>query len=166
MSENQRAGVHDDDSPTDWHRNLTAAGWELPPLAAPLGAYVPAKRAGNLVFTSGCLPVVDGVIQHAGKVGVDVTSEDAARAAELCALNGLTAINSLVGLDQVVQVVRVTGFVSSAPGFAQQPSVVNGASQVLAKVFGDAGTHARSAVGVSELPLNAPVEIELVVEVH
>ena len=144
---------------------LTELGIELPAVVAPLAAYVPAVRTGNLVYTSGQLPMVDGALPQAGKVGGDVTAEEAKGLARTCALNALAAVHSLVGVDSVVRVVKVVGFVASAPGFNGQPGVVNGASELLGDVFGDAGVHARSAVGVSELPLNAPVEVELIVEV-
>lgn len=144
---------------------LAELGVELPAVVAPLAAYVPAVRTGSLVYTSGQLPMVDGKLPQAGKVGAEVTAEEAKGLARTCALNALAAIHSLVGVDSVVRVVKVVGFVASAPGFNGQPGVVNGASELLGDVFGDAGVHARSAVGVSELPLNAPVEVELIVEV-
>ncbi|MBJ7339512.1 RidA family protein [Mycolicibacterium sp.] len=144
---------------------LTELGIELPEVVAPLAAYVPAVRTGNLVYTSGQLPMIDGALPKSGKVGADVSQEDAKDLARICALNALAAVHSLVGIDAVTRVVKVVGFVASAPGFNGQPGVVNGASQLLGDVFGDAGAHARSAVGVSELPLDAPVEVELIVEV-
>jgi enamine deaminase RidA (YjgF/YER057c/UK114 family) len=144
---------------------LTALGLALPPVAAPLAAYVPAVRSGSLVFTSGQVPIVGGVLQAAGKVGADVSADDAVGLARTAALNALAAIDALVGLDNVVRVVKVVGYVASAPDFTGQPAVVNGASALLGEVFGAAGAHARSAVGVAALPLDAPVEIELVVEV-
>lgn len=144
---------------------LAELGVSLPAVATPLAAYVPAVRTGNLVYTSGQLPLVGGELIRTGKVGAEVKPEDAKLAARTCALNALAAIDALVGLDSVVRVVKVVGFVASAPGFNGQPGVVNGASDFLGEVFGDAGAHARSAVGVSELPLDAPVEVELVVEV-
>ncbi len=148
------------------HREkLTELGLELPPVVAPLASYVPAVRSGNLVFTSGQLPMVDGKLVHSGKVGAAVTPEQAADLARIAAFNALAAIDALVGLDVVTRVVKVVGFVASASGFTGQPAVVNGASNFLGEVFGDAGAHARSAVGVAELPLDAPVEIELVVEI-
>ena len=137
----------------------------LPTPATPLAAYVPAVRTGNLVYTSGQLPLIGGELTHAGKVGAEVTPEEAKAAARTCALNALAAIHSLVGIDSVSRVVKVVGFVASSAGFNGQPAVVNGASEFLGEVFGEAGTHARSAVGVSELPLDAPVEVELIVEV-
>lgn len=153
-----------------WTQRLAELGIELPPVAAPVAAYVPAVRTGDLVYTSGQLPIVDGNLGIRGKVSegaegiVDVTSATAA--ARQCALNALAAIDALVGIDSVVRVVKVVGFVASAPGFTGQPKVINGASELLGEIFGDAGVHARSAVGVAELPLGAPVEVELIVEVR
>lgn len=145
---------------------LAQLGLTLPAVAKPLAAYVPAVRTGNLVYTSGQLPSVEGALTLTGKVGAEVTPEDAKIAARTCALNALAAVHALVGVDAVTRVVKVVGFVASAPGFNGQPGVVNGASELLGEVFGDAGVHARSAVGVSELPLDAPVEVELIVEVN
>jgi enamine deaminase RidA (YjgF/YER057c/UK114 family) len=145
---------------------LRELGIELPPVAAPLAAYVPAVRSGVLVFTSGQLPIVGGVLARAGKVGAEVSPQDAAALARTAVLNALAAVDALVGLDAVVRVVKVVGFVASAPGFTGQPGVVNGASELLGEVFGAAGAHARSAVGVAALPLDSPVEVELVVEVR
>jgi enamine deaminase RidA (YjgF/YER057c/UK114 family) len=142
---------------------LAELGIELPAVAKPLASYVPAVRTGNLVYTSGQLPTQGGKLAQAGKVGIAVTPEEGKALARLCTLNALAAIDALVGIDSVVQVVKVVGFVASAAGFTGQPGVVNGASDLLAEVFG--GSHARSAVGVSELPLDSPVEVELVVEV-
>jgi enamine deaminase RidA (YjgF/YER057c/UK114 family) len=144
---------------------LAELGISLPDVVAPLAAYVPAARTGNLVYTSGQLPMQSGALAAAGKVGADVSPEDAKALARVCALNALAAVHSLVGIDAVIRVVKVVGFVASAPGFNGQPRVINGASELLGEVFGEAGAHARSAVGVSELPLNAPVEVELIVEV-
>ena len=144
---------------------LAELGVSLPAVAAPLAAYVPAVRTGNLVYTSGQLPLAGGELIRTGKVGAEVSPEDAKAAARTCALNALAAIDALVGIDSVVRVVKVVGFVASSPGFSGQPGVVNGASEFLGEVFGGAGSHARSAVGVSELPLDAPVEVELIVEV-
>jgi enamine deaminase RidA (YjgF/YER057c/UK114 family) len=144
---------------------LAELGIALPPVAAPAGAYIPARRTGSLVFTAGQVPFVDGKLAATGKVGADVDADLAYDLARTCALNALAAIDALVGLDAVTGIVKVVGFVASAPGFGGQPGVVNGASDVLGEVFGDAGRHARSAVGVAELPLNAPVEVELIVEV-
>ncbi|WP_130839857.1 RidA family protein [Corynebacterium neomassiliense] len=139
----------------------------LPAVAAPVAAYVPALRSGDLVLTSGQLPFVDGELPATGSVGQDAAvSPDRARDyARTATLNALAAVDALVGLDSVVQVVKVVGFVASAPGFGGQPGVVNGASELLGEIFGDAGAHARSAVGVAELPLGSPVEIELIVRV-
>ena len=149
------------------HDRLAELGLELPPVVPPVAAYVPAVRTGNLVFTSGQLPMVDGELPAIGKVGALVTAEQAKELARTCALNALAAIDALVGLEYVIKVVKVVGFVASAPDFTGQPGVVNGASELLGEVFeGEAGTHARSAVGVAALPLDAPVEVELVVEVR
>ncbi|KAA2262245.1 RidA family protein [Solihabitans fulvus] len=144
---------------------LAELGIELPTVAAPLAAYVPAARSGSLVFTSGQLPFVDGALAATGKVGGEVGPEEAKGHARLCALNALAAVHALVGIDSVVRVVKVVGYVASAEGFTGQPAVINGASELLGEVFGEAGQHARAAVGVAELPLGAPVEVELVVEV-
>ena len=148
-----------------WSARLAELGIELPEVVAPLAAYVPAVRTGNLVYTAGQLPITAGKLPATGKVGAEVTPEDGKALARVCALNALAAVNSLVGIDAVTRVVKVVGFVASAPGFNGQPGVVNGASELFGEVFGDAGAHARSAVGVSELPLDAPVEVELIVEV-
>ena len=144
---------------------LAELGLALPPVVAPVAAYVPARRGGPFVYTSGQLPMVDGALPATGKVGAQVSAERATELARICALNALAAVDALVGLDAVVGVVKVVGFVASAPGFTGQPAVVNGASNLLVDVFGEAGAHARSAVGVAVLPLDAPVEVELVVEV-
>ena len=144
---------------------LGQLGITLPEVVAPLASYVPAARTGSLVYTSGQLPMEAGQLRRTGKVGAEVSPEDGKAMARICALNALAAVHSLVGIDAVARVVKVVGFVASAPGFNGQPSVINGASDLLAEVFGDAGAHARSAVGVSELPLDAPVEVELIVEV-
>jgi enamine deaminase RidA (YjgF/YER057c/UK114 family) len=144
---------------------LAELGLELPTVVKPLASYVPAVRTGNLVYTAGQLPMVDGALAGSGKVGAEVTPERAAELARICALNALAAVDALVGIESVTRVVKVVGFVASASGFTGQPSVVNGASQLLGDVFGEAGIHARSAVGVAELPLDAPVEVELIVEV-
>ena len=145
---------------------LGQLGIELPEVAKPLASYVPAVRSGNLVYTSGQLPMQAGALAQTGKVGAQVTPEEGKALARICVLNALAAVDSLVGIDAVTRVVKVVGFVSSAAGFNGQPGVVNGASDLLGEVFGDRGAHARSAVGVSELPLDAPVEVELVVEVE
>jgi enamine deaminase RidA (YjgF/YER057c/UK114 family) len=152
-------------SGSTWLARLGNLGVALPQVAAPLAAYVPAARTGNVVYTSGQLPFDSGKLAGTGKVGADVTPEEGKAMARICALNALAAVDALVGLNSVTQVVKVVGFVASAPGFNAQPSVVNGASDLLVEVFADKGAHARSAVGVAELPMNAPVEIELIVEV-
>jgi len=143
---------------------LAKLGLTLPPVVPPVASYVPALRSGDLVFTSGQLPVVEGRLPAVGKVGAQVSPEQGNELARTCAINALAAIDALVGLDAVRRVVKVVGFVASAPDFTGQPAVVNGASDLLGEVFGDAGRHARSAVGVASLPLDAPVEVELVVE--
>ncbi len=148
-----------------WSDRLAEQGIKLPEVVAPLAAYVPAVRTGNLVYTAGQLPITAKQLVVTGKVGADVTPEVGKTLARVCALNALAAIHSLVGIDSVTRVVKVVGFVASAPGFNGQPGVINGASELFGEVFGDAGTHARSAVGVSELPLDAPVEVEVIVEV-
>jgi enamine deaminase RidA (YjgF/YER057c/UK114 family) len=146
---------------------LAALGLTLPTAAAPVAAYVPAVKSGNLVFTAGQLPVVDGKLVLTGKVGSDVTLEDAKKMAEICALNALAAISLVADIDKIEKVIRVGGFVNSAPGFVAIPAVINGASELLIKLFGDVnGKHARTAVGVAELPLNAPVEIEIIIELN
>lgn len=145
---------------------LRALGLELPDVPAPAGSYVPAVRTGNLIFTAGQVPFEDGQLSHTGKVGEDVSIEEAQEAARVCALNAIAAAASEAGgLDDIRRVLRLTGYVASASGFNRQPEVVNGASDVIGEIFGEAGLHARSAVGVAELPLGAPVEVELVVEV-
>jgi enamine deaminase RidA (YjgF/YER057c/UK114 family) len=144
---------------------LAELGLELPPIAPPAGAYVPAVVAGNLVYTSGQLPFTDGALPATGKVGASVAAEDAAGYARTCALNALAAVASVIGsLDRVTRVVKVVVFVASAPDFTAQPTVANGASGLLLEVFGDPGRHARSAVGVAVLPLDSPVEVELILE--
>ncbi len=145
---------------------LAAAGLTLPEATTPLAAYVPAVLSGRYVYTSGQLPVVDGELIATGKVGVEIDPEQAAELAARCALNAIAAIKSVIGdLDKVVRVVKVVGFVASDPEFSGQPAVMNGASNLLLEAFGDAGRHARSAVGVAVLPRNAPVEVEVIVEV-
>ena len=145
---------------------IAELGLQLPDVVAPLAAYVPAARVGTLIFTSGQLPLRNGELMAKGLVGVDVDPEHAAACARICALNALAAVRSLTGdLSQVTSIVKVVGYVASSPDFSGQPAVVNGASELLGDVFGDAGKHARSAVGVASLPLGAPVEIEMIVEV-
>ncbi|MGH3415099.1 MAG: RidA family protein [Actinocrinis sp.] len=147
-------------------QRLAALGLTVPSVAKPLAAYVPALRSGSLVFTSGQLPTVDGKLLRTGKVGAQVSAEEAKKLAERCALNALAAVKAEIGeLSWVVRVVKVVGFVASAPDFTGQPGVINGASELLGTVFGEAGAHARSAVGVAVLPLDAPVEVELTVEI-
>jgi enamine deaminase RidA (YjgF/YER057c/UK114 family) len=142
-------------------------GFELPEVAKPLAAYIPAKQVGNLVMTSGQVPLVKGIINYAGKVGSDLTEEDGQKAAQICALNCLAAIKSVIGnLDKVVEVVKLTVFVASASNFTAQPKVANGASELIGKIFGEPGKHVRSAVGVTALPLDASVEIEMIVSVE
>jgi enamine deaminase RidA (YjgF/YER057c/UK114 family) len=154
------------DAAVDVRARLTELGLQLPAVVPPVAAYVPAVRSGDLVFTSGQLPMVEGALPAMGKVGALVTPEQAKELARTCALNALAAIDALVGLESVVRIVKVVGFVASVPDFTGQPGVVNGASELLGDVFGEAGAHARSAVGVAALPLDAPVEVELVVEVR
>lgn len=145
---------------------LAQLGLDVPAVAKPVAAYVPAMRSGSLVFTSGQLPMIDGKLPATGKVGAEVSAEEAKQLAERCALNALAAIKAEIGeLSRVRRVVKVVGFVASAPDFTGQPAVINGASELLGKVFGEAGAHARSAVGVAVLPLDAPVEVELTVEI-
>lgn len=144
---------------------LSELGLELPALAKPVAAYLPAVISGNLVFTAGQLPFVDGALPATGKVGAEVSAEDAKVLAARCVLNGLAAAHSVIGsLDRITRVVKVVGFVASEPSFTGQPGVINGASELLGEIFGESGAHARSAVGVSVLPLDAPVEIEFVFE--
>jgi enamine deaminase RidA (YjgF/YER057c/UK114 family) len=148
-------------------RRLAELGLELPEVAAPVAAYVPALRSGEFVFTSGQLPFHGGKLPVTGKVGAEVTPEEAKAQARVCALNALAAVKSVIGdLDLVEQVVKVVGFVASAPDFTGQPGVINGASELLGSALGDAGRHARSAVGVAVLPLDAPVEVEIQVRVR
>ncbi|KMS85426.1 RidA family protein [Prauserella rugosa] len=144
---------------------LAELGIELPGVAAPVASYIPAVRTGAHVYTSGQLPFVEGALAATGKVGGEVSPEEAKQYARTATLNALAAVHDLVGIDAITRVVKVTGFVASAEGFNGQPAVINGASELLGEVFGDAGAHARSAVGVAELPLGAPVEVELIVEV-
>ncbi|HKH51814.1 MAG TPA: RidA family protein [Mycobacterium sp.] len=148
-----------------WSARLAELGIELPEVVPPAGAYIPAVRTGNLVYTAGQMPMQSGKLVGTGKVGAEVSPEEGKALARVCALNALGAVHSLVGVDAITRVVKVVGFVASAPGFHGQPGVINGASELFGEVFGDAGAHARSAVGVSELPLDAPVEVELIVEV-
>ena len=144
---------------------LAALGLSVPQVAAPVASYIPALRSGDHVFTSGQLPLRDGALIHTGKVGGEVTLEDGAACAQQCVLNALAAVASQVPLDQVRRIVKLTVFVASTPDFTGQPKVANGASDLVGEVFGEAGRHTRSAVGVAVLPLDAPVEVEMVVEV-
>ena len=144
---------------------LRALGYELPDLPRPAGSYVLVPRTGALLLTAGQLPFKDGRLPYAGKVGAEVSVEDAKEAARLCTLNTLAAVKAEAGtLENVRRIVKITGYVASAAGFNGQPEVINGASNLLGEVFGEQGLHARTAVGVSELPLNAPVEVESVIE--
>lgn len=145
---------------------LAEIGLTLPEIATPVAAYVPAVRSGNLIFLSGQLPMVNGELPQTGKVGGTVTPDEAHELAKICALNGIAAVKGIIGdLEKVVRIVKVTGFVASVPDFVSAPVVVNGASNVLLQAFGDKGVHARSSLGVAALPLDAPVEVELIVEV-
>ncbi|NGO70063.1 RidA family protein [Streptomyces boncukensis] len=147
-------------------QRLAGLGLTLPATATPAGAYVPAQRSGSYVYTAGQVPLVEGTLQVTGKVGAEVTPEQAKELARVCALNCLAAVKSVAGdLDRVVRVVKVTGFVASAPDFTGQPGVLNGASELLGEVLGAKGVHARSAVGVAVLPMDAPVEVEMQVEI-
>ena len=148
-----------------FHARLRELGYELPGVAKPLASYVPAVRVGDQVWTSGQLPLVEGALPLTGKVGAEVTTEQAQEQARIAALNALAAIDAEVGLDNVSRVVKIVGFVASDPAYADQPVVINGASDFIGEVFGDAGKHARSAVGVAALPKNASVEIVLIVEI-
>lgn len=145
---------------------LSELGLTVPAVAAPVAAYVPAIRDGNIVMTSGQLPFVDGKLAATGKVGAEVSPEDAAQLAQTCALNAIAAVKSIVDDLDSVRVVKVVGFVASDPSFTGQPAVINGASELFAKAFGENGAHARSAVGVAVLPLDAPVEVEVTVSVR
>ncbi|MFI1192698.1 RidA family protein [Micromonospora sp. NPDC020750] len=147
------------------HAKLAELGLTLPEVVPPVASYVPAVQSGQHVYVSGQLPVAQGKLLATGKVGAGVSADQAKDLAQRCALNALAAVDALVGLENVVKIVKVTGFVASAPGFTGQPGVINGASDLFGAVFGEAGRHARSAVGVAELPLDAPVEVELIVEV-
>ena len=144
---------------------LRELGISLPQVAAPVAAYVPAIRTGNQVWTSGQIPFVNGELAATGKVGAEVSAEDAYNYARIAALNALAAVDALVGIDKVTRVLKIVGFVASAEDFGGQPAVINGASELMGEIFGDAGAHARSAIGVAELPLNSPVEVEIIVEI-
>jgi enamine deaminase RidA (YjgF/YER057c/UK114 family) len=151
--------------PTDPHAKLAELGLSLPSVSPPKGSYVPAVRSGNHVYVSGQVPMIDGELICTGKVGADITLERARELSQQCALAALAAIDSVAGLAHVVRIVKVVGFIASAEGFSGQPSVLNGASDLFVAVFGEAGRHARSAIGVAELPLGSPVEVEVVAEV-
>jgi enamine deaminase RidA (YjgF/YER057c/UK114 family) len=150
----------------DAYARLAELGLTLPQVVPPVAAYLPAVQSGNHVYVSGQVPMVEGKLAATGKVGAEVTAEEAADLARICALNALAAIEALVGLGRLVKIVKVTGFVASAPGFTGQPAVINGASNLFGEVLGEQGRHARSAVGVAELPLGAPVEVEVIAEVQ
>ena len=151
---------------TDVRAKLAEIGLYLPIAAKPVAAYVPAIRTGNMVFTAGQLPLIDGKIPLTGKVGSSVSIEQAQEFAQVCALNCLAAVETVADVNKIVKVVRVVGYVNGVSGFVTQPAVINGASELFIHVWGEGGKHARSAIGVAELPLNAPVELELVVEVE
>jgi enamine deaminase RidA (YjgF/YER057c/UK114 family) len=150
---------------TDVRAKLAELGLTLPVAALPIAAYVPAVRTGNIVFTAGQLPLVDGAMAQTGKTGGDVSVERAKELAQICALNALAAVELVADINKIVKVVRVVGYVNGVAGFVNHPAVVNGASELFVHIWGDAGKHARSAIGVAELPLNSPVEIELTVEI-
>ena len=152
---------------SNFEESLLLKGLKLPEIPKPVAAYIPAKQTGNLVFTAGQLPMVNGELISKGLLGQDVDIDEANKAARICTLNALAAIKSVIGdLDRIKEIVRVVGYVASVPTFTQQPAVVNGASELLLEIFGENGKHARSAVGMAVLPLNASVEIELTVEVE
>lgn len=154
-----------DSAPASPEERLAALGLTLPPVVVPLAAYVPAVKSGTIVYTAGQLPMADGQLLSSGKVGAEVGTAEAAALARTCALNALAAAASVAGgLSAIKRIIKLTGYVASAPDFTGQPQVVNGASELLLDVFGDAGRHARSAVGAAVLPLNAPVEVDLIVE--
>jgi enamine deaminase RidA (YjgF/YER057c/UK114 family) len=144
---------------------LSQLGLQVPVAAKPVAAYVPAARTGNLVFTAGQLPLVDGQMVLGGKVGGDVDVEQANKLAEICALNCLAAVETIVPIEKIVRIIRVVGYVNGVSGFTNQPAVINGASELFLNIWGDLGKHARSAVGIADLPRNSPVEIELTVEI-
>lgn len=150
----------------NWTARLEELGIKLPAVAAPVAAYVPAIQVGNQVWTSGQLPFVDGELSVTGKVGAEVDQDTAYDLARTAVLNAVAAVDDLVGVDKISRVVKIVGFVASDADFHAQPAVVNGASEAIQEIFGDQGVHARSAVGVAVLPLNSPVEVELIVEVE
>lgn len=170
MSNSSTESTSGGSTTSTYQDRLAELGIELPPVAAAVGAYVPAVKSGDLVFTSGQLPFIDGALPRTGLVGVpsdhpgaEVSPEDAYDLAKTATLNAVAAIAEVIDLENIEQIVKVNGFVASANGFGGQPGVVNGASDVLGEIFGDAGVHARAAVGVAELPMGSPVEIELIV---
>ena len=147
-------------------KKMKELGFTLPETVKPLAAYIPAIRTGDYIYTSGQVPFAEGVLKYSGKIGYDLSIEEGQKAAELCALNALSAIKSELGdLNKIERIVKVTVFVNSADGFTDQPKVANGASEFLGKIFGEAGKHVRSAVGVNELPVNSAVEVEMIVKV-
>ncbi len=147
-------------------QKLQSMGITLPETPKPVAAYIPAIQTGDLVFTSGQIPMVKGELKYKGKLGIEFSKEDGYDAAKLCAINALSAVKSLIGdLDKIEQIIKVVGFVASADGFTEQPAVVNGASEFLQEALGEKGVHARSAVGVAELPLGVAVEVELIVKI-
>ncbi|MHB1125940.1 MAG: RidA family protein [Bacillota bacterium] len=149
-----------------YEKRIEELGLKIPEAPKPVAAYIPAVKVDNLVFTSGQIPFVHGELLFRGKVGGDLSEEEGYQAAKVCALNCLSVIKGLIGsLDRIEKIVKVTGYVNSAPGFTRQPLVINGASELLADIFGEAGQHARAAIGVSELPVNAAVEVDMVVKV-
>ncbi|MHA2787872.1 RidA family protein [Corynebacterium sp. S7] len=150
----------------NWTKRFAELGIELPTVAAPVAAYVPATQVGNQVWTSGQLPFVDGALPAEGKVGAEVDEETAYKLARVAVLNAIAAVDDLVGVDKISRVLKIVGFVASDPDFTKQPAVINGASEALQEIFGEQGAHARSAVGVAVLPLNSPVEVELIVELE
>lgn len=149
-----------------YEKKLEEMGIVIPEAPKPLAAYIPALREGNLVYTAGQLPLISGELKYKGKLGTDISEEEGQKAAEICAINCLSVIKSVIGsLDQIERIMKVTVFINSSSGFSAQPKVANGASEFLVKVFGESGKHVRSAVGVNELPLNAPVEIEMIAKI-
>lgn len=147
-------------------QRLKELGFTVPTAPKPLAAYIPAVKTGNLIFTAGQLPLVDGQMAGVGKVGGEISVERGRELAEIAALNALAAVETITSIDNILRIVRVVGYVNGVPGFTNQPAVINGASELFVKIWEDAGRHARSAIGVAELPLNAPVEIELTVEIR
>jgi enamine deaminase RidA (YjgF/YER057c/UK114 family) len=149
----------------DLRENLKELGLSIPVAAKPVAAYLPATRTGNLIFTAGQLPMLEGSLVREGKVGQEVTVEEAKDLARLCALNCLAAVETLLPIEKITRIVRVVGYVNGVSGFVSQPAVMNGASELFVALWGESGKHARSAIGVADLPLNAPIEVELTVEV-